>query len=1209
MRFAPFSLVVAAAGVLLCSPADSFGQDSRENADFKLAINLYNDGLYDLAAEQLKQFINAFPNASQGIDARYYLGLTQLKLKKFDDARLTFQTFALTYQDNPKAAEAWWNVGEAYAAMHEYKEAALAFERVKLFHPKSKLAPDALLRASRYFAQAGERDNARRLLRVILQEYPSSNAVLAARTQIGQMFFEEGNIEQAQSELKRVIEGDPLPEAKAHALLILGNIYQSLSKADQAQANYQEIITKHKGSSAVQGAYVNLAKLQAGSGKFSSAVENYRKALAEKTNADSSLILNALIGMGDAHVALKEYAPALDAYTRFLSASPTDERAPNVLWKIAVASSRAKNYAQSNEACARLLKPGAPELLRHRAQVKLGLNAEGQKKFQLSVQHFQLFVDQFPEDPAAPEVMMRTATMLEKQLRDPRKASSMYEALGSRYQRSPLADDAVVGAARCQEELKDYDRALQLYRELVEKYPASEFHPHAQSRISMIETFEQKEKDAGVEKLALLVGDVVAEKDKIGLSFRLGEIYFHDLKNYEAAAAQFSNAINSGMTDERFVDALYFRSRAYELLTRKDEKYRRPSIESYQTFLRSYPSDPRNQEAALSLFQLNATTLASARIAYTETMSLFPAFARRDALLLRLGGLYEKADSLNDALTAFTDITHEFPGSPSAEEAGAGTVRIMVALGLADSAIAAGTAYLAAYPANAHTAEVLAQLADIAAEKRDFPRAVEMYQRLNNEFPYAGAASSARRNLADALVAQENFTEAIVLFSELLEEQEQSALAENGADPSLLLALGNAYQRAGDIANAKKFLFQVLAREQAGETAGRAYAALGWIYKDEGSVDIATSYFRQAEKISPGTTATKDVAELLFASGNYADAIRQFAGLAESAKDEASKQHFESRIIIALFRDDKLSQADKEIETFKKKYKENEEDLAAFELERGSFYFRKEEYSQALKSFKDVSRKYDETPSAPDAMYWIGKIYQATGKPQDAVKQFNELMDRYPQAGIIPRAQLSLGNIYYQAENWPESIKHYRVIVDNPKADPTLLPFAMSNLIETYEAAGINDAALSVTRKYLELYPNSEDSFDKKIKIGILYGRLGYHDQAILHLQGLLDQAGSDLEGEIRYYIAEANYNKGDYQQAILDFLKVPYLVTKKGKIDWTANSLYMSGQSYEKMGRFDQAVTMYQQIVDRSGIDETFKAAARKEIERVKLVLKKKSG
>lgn len=63
--------------------------------------------------------------------------------------------------------------------------------------------------------------------------------------------------------------------------------------------------------------------------------------------------------------------------------------------------------------------------------------------------------------------------------------------------------------------------------------------------------------------------------------------------------------------------------------------------------------------------------------------------------------------------------------------------------------------------------------------------------------------------------------------------------------------------------------------------------------------------------------------------------------------------------------------------------------------------------------------------------------------------------------------------------------------------------------------------------------------------------------------------------------------------------------MTKKGKLDWTATSLYMSGQAYEKMGRSDQAITMYQQILDRPGIDETFKAAARKEIDRVKAILK----
>ncbi len=41
---------------LLWSPA-TLGQNTKENADFKLALNLYRDGLYDLAAEQLKQLL------------------------------------------------------------------------------------------------------------------------------------------------------------------------------------------------------------------------------------------------------------------------------------------------------------------------------------------------------------------------------------------------------------------------------------------------------------------------------------------------------------------------------------------------------------------------------------------------------------------------------------------------------------------------------------------------------------------------------------------------------------------------------------------------------------------------------------------------------------------------------------------------------------------------------------------------------------------------------------------------------------------------------------------------------------------------------------------------------------------------------------------------------------------------------------------------
>ena len=98
--------------------------------------------------------------------------------------------------------------------------------------------------------------------------------------------------------------------------------------------------------------------------------------------------------------------------------------------------------------------------------------------------------------------------------------------------------------------------------------------------------------------------------------------------------------------------------------------------------------------------------------------------------------------------------------------------------------------------------------------------------------------------------------------------------------------------------------------------------------------------------------------------------------------------------------------------------------------------------------------------------------------------------------------------------------------------------------------------------KDIERFPDDPDLTDKRVDIGVLYQKLGYYDQSVVHLQSLLDNADADLEAEVRYYIGESYFYKGDYQQAILEFLKVPYLVTKKTKADWTATSYYMAGQS-----------------------------------------------
>lgn len=1188
--------------VLRAGPAPA--QNTKENADFKLAINLYNDGLYDLAAEQLKQFISFYPNTDQGIEARFYLGLTEMKLKRYDEARMTFQTFALSNPSNPRAPEAWWKVGETFAAVNSPREAALAYERVKAFHPKSKLAPDALLKSADYFSLAGERDNARRVLRIILQEYASSGAALAARTSLAKIYFEEGNPEQARNELRRVIDSDPSPEARAQALLVLGNIHQSTGNVEEAKAAYQEITTKYRTSSALQGAHYSLGKLLAASGQHSAAVENLKKALAEKTIADTALTHDALVALGDEQVFVKDYAGATGSYEKALALRPVG--ADEVLWKVARASALGKNYRKSNDACARILKSPGSEPFRKRAHLRQALNAQEQKNYELAVQLFLSYAEQYPEDPAAERALFRAATITQKELRDPRKASVLFDVLAFRPQPTPLADDALAGSALCNEQAKEFARAIRLYREIAERYPGSDQIGEAEHRAFLIETFEAKDKDSGLEKLALLVGDVVAQKDRAGLAYRLGEIYFRDLKNYEGAAGQFSAAVEGGLSGAKGVDSRYYRAEALKNLSLRDPARRADAIAAYEEFLASSSDDGRAGDAALALFELRASSIAAAHTASAEILARYPSFARRDALLLRTGMLLEGADSLAAAATIYDELLTTFPLSPSDEEASFRLFRILQRLGVPDSAARRGEVALAQHARGRYSPLFLSQIAASAMKAGNAQKAIDCYRRLMDEFSYTPQAAQAEKLLADALALNGDYADAVTQYREILARIENNPMEDEDVDPGLFLALGKASYLRGNYAEARGPLFRLLAIESTGPRAAEAYTMLGVMARSEGSIPAATAYFRQATAAAPGATATPDVADLLYESGAYGDAKTIYAQLAKTSRTDEERRRYEARAILAGLRNDELAEAETKIAAFEKKYDDETDDRAAFELERGNYYFRKKDYAQALKSYRTVIGTYDGSPSVPEAIYWTGRALEAQNNTKGAIEELTRLTAEYPGSPIAPRAWVALGNLYYGLEQWDNAVRSYRQVVDKEKADPALLQFAMSNLIETYQTVGAFDGALALTRKYLDLYPNSDDNLDKRIKIGILYDRLGYYDQAVLHLQGLLDEAGSDLEGEIRYYIAEANYNKGDYQQAILDFLKVPYLVTKKGKIDWTANSLYMSGQAYEKMGRYDQALAMYQQILDRPGIDGMFRAAAQKEIDRVKLVMKK---
>lgn len=1199
---------------VFCLTFISPAQDTKENANFKLAVNLYNDKLYDLALEQFRQFTIAYPNTANGIEARYYLGLAQMKMEKFDDARLTFQNFALAFPDNPKAPDAWWNVAESYVTLKNMREAALAFERVKTFHPRSKLAPSALLKASEYFRLTNDRESSKKVLRTLVQEYGSADVVLTARLTLAGIYYQENQFELARAEAKRVADGSKDPQSRSRALLTLADALRRLGKYEDARAALTEIIATYRTLPAYYEAMNSLGNLHQQLGNAQEAIATWKSIASDSMQAPAALRQEALIETGDAYAHRTDYSNALQYYERATRIQAS--RRGEALYKAGTMAERTRAPSKAVIYYSQAVRDTLAETDRKRAYLGLMKSAVAANNYIDALRATQNFRDRFNTDPEIPTVLFEKGEIELKQMKDPRLAMASYQEVLNRFPENGLVDDALFGYAAALVQTSSFEEAVQAYESLLRRYPASEFVPQAWDRIRYLQLFELKNKETGLEKLALLLGDVIAQQSKGDLSFRLAEIYFHELKDYDRAAQQYRFALDAGLEPEKRVTAWFRLAKSFENLslnatnksTATVQSYVQRSLTAYDSLLKKYPTNEFYDGAVVSQFQGElklAKTLDDVRKLGIEFLLDHSSVDKQGEAFLSLGRAYERFGGLEDARATYKLLLKNYGQSPAAPEAAYQLALVFEQVGKPDSSFVLLKEYQTRYPASAHAADAAWLLAQGSVGRGQLDQALSAYQTIEQSFYYTRYRNQLDLARAEAYYRTQKPDRAIPYYVTLLSRDNVQDLPS-----SVYFNLASSYDQTGDREQAKKYYTWYLLRDTSAARIGDAYFALARIAREEKNLELATQYLEAAAR-SAGTSSGKasqaalEVGELFFRTEDYENALKRFSEVLQQTKADSLVRYLQSRIVVCYFRLDNVKEAEARAALFLKTFSRTDNQEAEFEFERGQVYLRRKDYDPARKSFDLVVRKYPEAAIVPEAIYWTARAFEMTGKQQEAVKTYESIIQKYPTNSIIPRTQLSLGNVYYNLEQWDPAARLYKMIVDNPQRSPELLQYAMNNLIVTYKELGLYDAALQLTRQYIDRYPDDPELINKRIDIGVLYQKLGYYDQSVLHLQSLLENADADLESEVRYYIGEAYFYKGDYQQAILEFLKVPYLVTKRTKVDWVATSYYMAGQAYEKMSKFDQAITMYRQIISRSGIDATFKTAAQKEIDRVNALVK----
>ena len=1197
-------------------------QDSKENADFKLAVNLYNDKLYDLALEQFLVFISMYPNATQGVEAHFYLGLTQSKLGKHDDARFTFQNFALAYSDNSKAPEAWMNAAEEYAAMKNEREAAMAFERVKTFYPKSKFAPIALSKAADYYDQIGDKENTNRVLRLLTQEYTTAE-VFPARLKIAEMFNAEGQYEQARQECTRVVEATNDPQLKARALLLLSQSLIGLGKNSEAEEAVSDIAKNFRYTSSYYNALFTLGVLKNMAGNTDGAMAGWKTLAEDSSKAPNQLRQDAYIEMAEANNHVRMYSRASSLFER--ASEIRGLRNGEAFYKAGIAAEQTGDLANAARCYSRALNDSLGHADRRAVIIGAYKAAKITKNYAEALRLVNYYRQQFPSDVNVPRLLIEGANIANTDLNDPKTAIDLCEWLREHYSTSEWIDDAAFTLSEARKKSGDADGAIDGFENFQRRYPSSEFIFDAQKQVRLIKAFDQRNKDASLQKLALLIGDVIAQKSKGNLAYRLAEIYFFDLKDYHLAAGQYSFALSVDLEDTLRPSAWLKQAQSYELLALKEGKtsprekeYIFKAIAFYDSLAAHFPAGELTDQAVVAAFTLRLQMAEKAedlRTLGTEFLSSSSGTHGRDIALLMLGDSYFYARNFESAILTYKLLLEKYSDRETAPSAyyhlGISLDEIMEK----DSALQVIDQFLLKNPNSPYSAKAAAYLAKAAADSAQVTKALGFYDLLEKRYFYSPLNSNIDILKADAYFNAGDFKNAFDWYERGWKRMQADFFTVTG-DPaverSIVFKLGVCSEKLGDHATAKKYYSDYVTLDQMSERAGQAYYALASIAKAENNIDAATMFLQNVSRVTEktggqGASVALETAELLFRNEKYSAAIVKYHEALSQIQNDSLKHYAQSRVIVSYFRLDNIKEADKRAVEFVKANNASAYSYAAeYEFERGKYSVRKEDFVQAKQRFDNVVLSYRGTRIVPEALFWIARVYESDQKMKQAVQVYDSLLRNFPNDKILPRARLSLGNAYYSLEQWDNASKQYRFILDNEQSSPELVPLAMSNLIMTYKEMELFDGALELTRKYIDRFPSDSDLIDKKIDMGVLYQKLGYYDQSILQLQSLVEAGNADIESELRYYIGEAYFYKGEFQQAVLEFLKVPYLVAKRGKIDWISTSYYMAGQSYEKMSKYDQAITMYKQIIDRKDTDTQFKTAAKKEIDRVKAIVKK---
>lgn len=747
---------------------------------------------------------------------------------------------------------------------------------------------------------------------------------------------------------------------------------------------------------------------------------------------------------------------------------------------------------------------------------------------------------------------------------------------------------------------KDYDKAISKINRFLKDYPDHALAARARNTLlwSLYRQGSYQEALTYLDNMEAGDGKVPESdvRDLVNTSSRL--ILLGD---YREAVDMIETALKNYGKDPLDGEVMLILAEAYHGIGREDMEEA-----TYKEIVKRYGSSPAGKKSLYILGELNFRKGLPREAAdyfrqYLEDDSLGSLAAEASFYLAE--SLF-KMGEIDEAQRHFFNIMERYKGS---------AIAVRSAIRVADSEALSGKYLNAAkiYDSVIKKAPreemefVQWKMAEAYRKGNELKSAAKAYSRYLKKYPEGHNVSEANIYLAEIDYLLGDYKKGIKRYGKIVDSK-----GKEDFDPKSAIKLAWGYIKLKSTPDAEKILDLVIKKYPESSEAATAHYLKGWLAQESQMLEKANEDYNRLLKQFEDLPIREDVKWQLginqFMLADYKGAIKTFRDFAvdfpESHRDSEDMIR-KSYAALGEFKRALESSStffdvspDKTVDLKKR----CDEVVALFEV--GS-------YGDALKLSEKIVNQFPTQSYSARAMLTAGEIYFKRSMFKEAKRYFAMAQDVLTAGSLRSFTSYRLGELAYMKKDYRGAVMELEEmnasLPAEKKNDDELKTFigfdymmARALFIKgsSYISLNLVGKGLESYRKFLDYYPLIEGLDGERLKAALAFQNHKDYEQAIKSMRELI-RISSDvkIKAEAQYWVGDCYQQSGDFDRAIVEYLKVTYLYPEESM--WALTARYMAAQSYQELGAYDKAIKLFKKVALESG-DKRKSEYARKRVE-----------